>query len=143
MGCCGSTIKKVRQIATGYVNLARGKKHEFTDDRVRACQECDESTWLTKAEYGKWLVKHGVGILRNREDLAALPMLPKEENGRGKGLYCRICKCFVPAKAHVDYETQLTKLKELLEAGGITQDACDEQVAEIRAAMCPLDKWEK
>ena len=70
-------------------------------------------------------------------------MLPKEENGRGKGLYCRICKCFVPAKARVDWVAELAKLKELLEAGEITQDTCDEQVAEVRAAMCPLDKWEK
>ncbi len=46
MGCCGGTIKKVGQIATGYVNLARGKKYEFTDDRVRVCQKCEFNYWL-------------------------------------------------------------------------------------------------
>ncbi len=46
MGCCGGTTKKVRQIATGYANLAMGVKYEFTDDRVRACQKCEFNYWL-------------------------------------------------------------------------------------------------
>ncbi len=46
MGCCGA--KKVQQIATGYINLARGKKYEFTDDRIRACQECEFNYWISK-----------------------------------------------------------------------------------------------
>ena len=141
MGCCGGATKKVRQIATGYINLARGVKYEYTDDRVRACQKCEDSTWLTKAEFGKWLVKHGIEVLRNWKVLAALPKLPKQENGKGRGLYCRTCKCFVPAKARVDWEAEIAKLNELLEAGEITQDVCDEEVAEVEAAKCPKNLW--
>ncbi len=142
MGCCGGTARKVRQVATGFVNLAMGVKYEFTDDRVRTCQRCEDNTWLTKAQYSKWLIENGVQVLRNFKDLAVLPLLPKEENGKGRGLYCRICKCFVPAKARVGYEAEIAELKGLLKAGEITQDACDEQIAEVEAAMCPLNKWE-
>jgi len=46
MPCCGKTIKKARNIATGYTNLVRGKKYEFTDDRVRTCQKCDKNYWI-------------------------------------------------------------------------------------------------
>lgn len=46
MGCCGGTIKKARQIAEGYTNLVMGKKYEFTDDRIRACQQCDDHYWI-------------------------------------------------------------------------------------------------
>ena len=51
MGCCGgktikSGVKRVRQIATGYSALIRGKKYEFTDDRVRVCQKCDYRYWI-------------------------------------------------------------------------------------------------
>lgn len=46
MGCCGGTTKKVRQIVAGYINLVRGVKYEFTDDRVRVCQKCDYNYWL-------------------------------------------------------------------------------------------------
>lgn len=55
MGCCGkpkqlvsSGAKKTRQIATGYSNLVRGKKYEFTDGRVRICQGCKSKYWLGK-----------------------------------------------------------------------------------------------
>ena len=68
MGCCGGAKKKAVNIAKGYVALARKKKFEFTDDRVRTCQDCD---------YRKWL---------------------------GKTLWCKICKCYVPAKARVEDE---------------------------------------
>lgn len=64
MGCC----KKIKNIAIGYTNLARGVKYEFTDDRVRACQKCDWRYWI------------------------------------GRTLWCRVCKCFIPAKARVENE---------------------------------------
>lgn len=143
MGCCGGTARQARRIVTGVINYVIGVKYEYTNDRVRTCQKCDESTWLTISQFGKWLVKNGVNIVRSWKDLSALDKLPKEENGRGRGLYCRICKCFVPAKARVDWEAELVKLSELLEAGDITQAAYDEQVAEVEAAKCPLDKWDK
>ena len=56
MGCCDKTKQKVRsaartarQIATGYINLARGAKYEFTDDRVRICRRCDDHYWIKHA----------------------------------------------------------------------------------------------
>lgn len=41
MGCCGKAIRKARNITVGYTNLARGKKYEFTDSRIRTCQQCE------------------------------------------------------------------------------------------------------
>lgn len=78
MGCCG----KARNIVKGFAALATGKKYEFTDDRVRICQECDRNKW--------WF-----GLL-----------------------FCRECKCFVPAKARVPPGE-----------------------AEAEDEKCPLDKW--
>ena len=50
MGCCGKTTTKVnakaKHIAVGHINLAGGKKYEFTDDRIRACQECNDNYWI-------------------------------------------------------------------------------------------------
>jgi hypothetical protein len=48
MGCCGKTIRTAKNIAEGYTNLARGKKFEFTDGRVRVCQKCEFNYWLGK-----------------------------------------------------------------------------------------------
>ena len=51
MGCCGKTkrvIKIGRNIATGFTRLAAGVKYEFTDDRVRKCQQCEKNYWLGK-----------------------------------------------------------------------------------------------
>jgi hypothetical protein len=44
MGCCG----KAKQIVEGYSNLARGVKYEFTDSRVRTCQNCERNYWIAK-----------------------------------------------------------------------------------------------
>lgn len=46
MSCCGKTIRKAKHIAIGYTNLARGKKYEFTDDRIRTCRKCDNNWWI-------------------------------------------------------------------------------------------------
>ena len=43
MGCCGKAEKILKvgtSIVIGYTNLARGKKYEFTDSRIRICQQC-------------------------------------------------------------------------------------------------------
>jgi hypothetical protein len=52
MTCCGKTIKSAletgSQIAEGYTNLAKGKKYEFTDSRIRACRECDKNYWIIR-----------------------------------------------------------------------------------------------
>lgn len=102
MTCCGKTIRKAKNIAVGYTNLARGKKYEFTDARIRMCQQCDEQTWMSKTEYAAWLLRHGIKVLTNFSQLEKLPKLPKYEHGPGRtNLYCRLCKCFIPAKARV------------------------------------------
>ena len=107
MGCCGKTIKKIGQITEGYTNLARGKRFEFTNERIKTCQECEFNYWVRKK------------------------------------LFCSVCKCFIPAKARVDWAAQITRLKELLEAGEITQDIYDKLAAEVQEAMCPKNKWRK
>jgi len=103
MSCCGKTkavLRKGKNIAVGYTNLARGKKYEFTDGRIRKCHKCDEQTWMSAAEYAVWLSKHGIKVVTNFTELEKLPKLPKQELGpKRQLLYCRICKCFVPTKA--------------------------------------------
>jgi len=105
MTCCGkakSVLKQGRDIATGFVNLSVGKKYEFTDDRIRACQQCDEQTWMSAKECTNWLAKNGIKILTNFTELEKLPKLPKQEQDeKRRRLYCRLCKCYLPAKARV------------------------------------------
>ncbi|MGB2783283.1 MAG: hypothetical protein WBC45_05000 [Atribacterota bacterium] len=43
--------KKCKQIVDGYVTLAGdiiagANKYAFTDERVRACQKCDDNYWI-------------------------------------------------------------------------------------------------
>ena len=105
MGCCGKTINQVKSIMTGYVRYATDVKYEFTDDRIQVCRKCDEQTWMSKGEYLKWLAKNKIDILKNFAQLEKLPRLPKQEQAKGRrNLFCRICKCFVPAKARVENE---------------------------------------
>ncbi len=114
MGCCGKTIEKVKNIAIGYSNLVADIKFEFTDDRVRTCQKCDENTWLSGKEYTKWLLENGIKVITHLTELEKLPKLPKHElNKKRRNLYCRLCKCFIPAKARVkEYYCPLGKWKE-------------------------------
>ncbi|MFQ5769758.1 MAG: hypothetical protein ACE5HX_04425 [bacterium] len=48
-GCCDKIIKKTKNIFVGYVNLVKGAKFEFTDDRIRICQKCNKSYWLDRS----------------------------------------------------------------------------------------------
>ncbi len=107
MGCCGKGKNIVKGYTGHLIEKATGKKvmkYAYTDDRVRACHKCDEQTWLTKSEYLKWLFDNGIDISTNFKQLEKLPKLPKKENGKGCGLYCRICKCFIPGKARIEDE---------------------------------------
>ncbi len=116
MTCCGKSravLHKGKNIAAGFANLAAGKKYEFTDGRIRTCWTCEMQTWLSGSEYTKWLLVHGVKVIANFTELEKLPMLPKyDQSPKRRNLYCRLCKCFVPAKARVTEE------------------------------KCPLDKWD-
>jgi len=105
MTCCGKAkriARKAGTVAKGYMAMATDKKYEFTESRVRVCRSCEYNTWLKKLEYSQWLLKHGIEVLTNLDDLTDLPMLPKKTEA--KNLYCRICKCFIPAKARVEDE---------------------------------------
>jgi hypothetical protein len=98
VGCCGKAkkiINKGKNIAKGYTALATGKKYEFTDGRIRICRKCEDNTWMTRLEYAAWLLKNGIKVLTNFDDLTRLPKLPKQNTG--KNIYCRLCKCDIPA----------------------------------------------
>lgn len=52
MGCCDKTTSVARiakHIVQGYAALLRGKKYEFTDDRIRVCQVCEWNYWICRS----------------------------------------------------------------------------------------------
>ena len=108
MTCCGkskSVLEKSKNIVTGIIRHATGKKCPDTDARIRTCHTCDEQTWMSRKEYAEWLIKNGIKILENFTQLGKLPKLPKYDLARGRrNLYRRICKCFVPGKSRVESE---------------------------------------
>jgi len=114
VSCCGKTIKSVKSMTAGYFNLVVvSRKYVHTDNRIRICHNCKEQTWMSKIEYIKWLKNNGIDILKNFNDLEKLPKLAKHALSRTRrNLFCRICKCFIPAKAS------------------------------IKDSTCPLGKWE-
>lgn len=125
-GCCGekmekliieaekeigadSTVGKLADIAIG--NLTHLIEEIFkvsvlkcpaTDSRIEKCLICEENTWLTKFEFVRFILKHGREFLKNIEDLTKLPPLPKREKRKRTILFCRLCKCFIPAKARLE-----------------------------------------
>lgn len=113
MTCCGKTKQiagKAKNIAKGFTALTVGIKYEFTDGRIRICRSCEWNTWLTRLEYSTWLLKNGIKVLTNFDDLTRLPMLPKKTGA--KNIYCRRCKCDIPMKARVeDSKCPLNKWK--------------------------------
>lgn len=57
------------------------------------------------AEYTQWLKDNGIEVLKNLHQLEVLPKLPKYElDDKRRNLFCRICKCYVPAKARIEKE---------------------------------------
>jgi len=104
MSCCGT----ISNIIEGYVVYGLDKifsmpaeKYEFAHGRIRICHGCEKQTWLTGMEYLKWLKDNGVEFIKNLDQLEKLPELPGGERGPGKKLFCKVCKCFVPAAAYV------------------------------------------
>jgi hypothetical protein len=112
MGCCGKTIKKIRNITKGYVAVAIGKS-DASLKWIILCKNCEFSTYLSRNDYEVWLLKHGIKVVRRLGELEKLPMLEKQDFEPGRSLYCRICKCWIPAKVKVQDE------------------------------KCPLGKWDK
>ncbi|HUV42111.1 MAG TPA: hypothetical protein VMW23_10020 [Sedimentisphaerales bacterium] len=116
MSCCGKAkavldqgksivvgyARQGKSIAVGYARHAAGVKYEWTDDRIRTCWDCEMQTWMTGNEYAAWLLQHGIAVITNFTELEKLPLLPKyEQDSKRRQLYCRLCKCFIPAKARV------------------------------------------
>jgi len=112
--CCGK-IKKATEIVKGYVVAATNSlvvdENHFSVKRTDICKLCEDATWLERSDYLQWLKDNGVNVLKNFDDLTVLPMLEKHDFEKGKSLFCRICKCWIPAK---------TSLKD---------------------SKCPKDKW--
>ena len=105
MGCCGKTTI-LRQMASGYKNLMfpahSNIPAEEATRRIAVCKDCQDSTYLSKTEYAAWLVSNGMDILVHLEDLSRLPPLEKHPFTPGRSLFCRLCKCWIPAKARAD-----------------------------------------
>jgi len=110
MSCCGKKLKKAASIATGYSLMAvnkllhlPGDKYAFADRRLDTCRGCEHHTWLTVADYKDWLTANG-GLARFTTEIARLdqwPLLPQQDYAKGRKLFCRVCKCWLPAKAYV------------------------------------------
>jgi len=106
MACCGNKKKtgaKAGNIIKGYSRLAidellrlSEEKCEMTYVRINMCRGCEDNTWLSAMRFAAWVSLHAAS--QKTLDLDKLPALPKEPKGKGKKLFCRICKCFVPAK---------------------------------------------
>lgn len=109
MGCCGE-IKKVASVTKGYVTFVAdwfglpAKKHPDYLLRLHTCRNCDANTWMTPSGYLTWIKDHGLEVVSNLDDLTRLPDLPKEEYSEGRKLFCRKCKCFLPAKTMAENE---------------------------------------
>lgn len=112
---CSACSDKIAAIVKGYLAVIGTKYFNASDqiasDRYRICRSCSQGTWMAGTEYAAWLFTNGIHVLKNINDLTVLPPLPKRSDG--KNLFCRLCKCYIPAKASVEDE------------------------------KCPLDKWDK
>lgn len=133
-GCCGEKIEKLiieaeKEIGADSIvgkltDIALGNlthvieelfkvsvmKCPATDSRIEECLICEKNTWLTKYEFVRFVLKHGREFLKNIKDLTKLPPLPKKEKRKRTGLFCQLCKCFIPAKARgEDQKCELEK----------------------------------
>jgi len=102
MGCCG----KVFNLLAGWANIASGRMCASAGSRMKKCRDCDTATWMGTKEYLKWIANRGVAVLTNLSQLETLEPLPKyQQDTKRRNLFCRICKCYIPAKARVEKET--------------------------------------
>jgi hypothetical protein len=110
MSCCG---KKVNMIIKGNflalmdkLRLLPEEKYEFADTRIDRCRECGFCTWMTWNKYWKWVDENGgkKKFFAEIDNLTKWPLLPKQRYDRKRKLFCRVCKCWVPAKAFLKNE---------------------------------------
>ena len=111
MSCCGKTTQALASVAAGYSmfivdDLFRlpGERSSQANIRLATCRLCGSATWLTLADYAAFLAKHKIEVVKNIADLSVLPPLNKKDYQPGAKLFCRICKCWLPAKAYVKNE---------------------------------------
>lgn len=110
MGCCGGhhgKLQAARTIVSGHANrlfdrvfIVRGRRYAQAQAREAICRQCDQATWLTKADYLAYLAAHGPEVLRHLDDLTALEPLAAQPYAPGRSLFCRLCKCWIPAKCY-------------------------------------------
>ena len=109
MGCCGGKgkIAAVGRIIKGNATrsihemfFVDGELYKDAHKRMEICQTCEHHTWMTKADYVKWLAGNGIKVVKHLDELTALPPLKKQPFEKGRSLFCRLCKCWIPGKAY-------------------------------------------
>ena len=68
------------------------EKYTFANERLAICRKCEESTWLCILEYLYAIRTFPPKVLSKK---------PYTKNSK---LFCRICKCWLPAKTYVKTE---------------------------------------
>ena len=111
MSCCNGKLEKIENIIEGNVLnaldnlfLLPAEKHKQKNIRLAICRSCPKQTWLIAIDYLNWLKLNKIEVIKNLNDLSVLPELEKKEYQKRTKLFCRICKCWLPAKAYVENE---------------------------------------
>ena len=112
MGCCGK-LSKGLSIAKGNmavvlekINLLPSDQFIYHSVRLRACRACEHHTYLTESEFLVWIENNG-GLVKFVTEIDTLDQwlpLPIQQEQPGAKLFCRLCKCWLPAKAYVKNE---------------------------------------
>ncbi|MDH4203516.1 MAG: hypothetical protein OEV87_11575 [Phycisphaerae bacterium] len=78
MSCCGENIIKVGKIAEGtlryflatYFRLPT-RRYGLSRQRLMACRQCDNKTWIKKWQFGLWVMRNG-GLIQFAKDIKDL-----------------------------------------------------------------------
>jgi|GEM_PF-2883653 len=112
MACCGKILKAAK-IAEGNLLFLMDKIKALPEktcrranSRLVMCRQCENCTWMEWKEFFLWIESNGrkQKFIDEIGDLTGWPLLPKKEYSKGKKLFCRICKCWLPAKSYVNEE---------------------------------------
>jgi len=110
MSCCGKIVVlsniaegSLKTLASNMMILPKNK-YKFSDTRLDICRKCENHTWLTWYEYWQWVKEHGriEKFFRDIDNLIEWPLLPKNTYKKKTRLFCRICKCWLPARARLE-----------------------------------------
>lgn len=77
MGCYRKTITKTKRKAAGHVD-SRDEKYEFTDGRIRKCQQCGWNFWIKKNLFCRLRLRR-VGRILWPDPLAFVPNIARKE----------------------------------------------------------------